>query len=703
MNLLKTLLILFLCFCETSVAEDFFVSPNGDDQASGLSSTARSSDKDGPFRTLERAQSAVRALKSGGKLKQALTVHVAAGNYQLQKPLEFNIRDSGFADRKIIWQAEPGATISGGIALNGCAADQNGLWHCPVAGLNLDSIKYPNTTPKKGLIPGFNLFVNQHRLHLARWPDHDWAHIKTPLDEKTHFSVFEQLPAVNSAEAQVHIFPGNDWYDEYLPVSAVDTEHNAIKLSAATVYPLDSGRRFYLQNILSELDTPGEWFYDKANAQILFIPPAQEKPETITLSSLPNLIKIDGASYIGFHHFSFRHSTGAAISINKAQHINMDDIEVNQVDTSAIEAVESSNIYLTDSRIYDTGGGGIVIAGGNRKTLEAANNLVQNNHFHDFGKIIYSFSPAIDTQGVGSRITHNLIENAAGPGVSISGNDHLFEKNEIRHICEQASDCGAVYSGRNWTWRGNIIRYNSIHDIFGYGLQTVDIANNIVKYSSPSADGARGIFLDDGISGFTVFGNILNNAGATPLMLAGGRDTLIENNIIKADIQDLHKFGIWVDYRSPNYDWSSNRNSLKEVPYQSPIWQKKYPALSLPMGNDTWPEGNIIKHNIIISNRSTGESSQRYNMPAKSNYVGNNLVWNTKDVFRIDYDILDRHIKKDAALWTEWLAEGVETDSLNADPCATITGNRVTFCKNTVATKIGFKPIPDDIGYNGRH
>ena len=34
------------------------------------------------------------------------------------------------------------------------------------------------------------------------------------------------------------------------------------------------------------------------------------------------------------------------------------------------------------------------------------------------------------------------------------GNDHIMEYNHIHHMCWNSSDCGAIHSGRDWTWVG---------------------------------------------------------------------------------------------------------------------------------------------------------------------------------------------------------------------------------------------------------
>ncbi|AMK76449.1 MULTISPECIES: right-handed parallel beta-helix repeat-containing protein [Methylomonas] len=689
--LIKLIITLaLLCFSHTATSLDLYVAPSGNDHADGLSLKQTINGLNGPFQTLARAQQAIRELKKTNTFSEPVTVHVQGGIYPLQKTLVFDIRDSGFDGREILWQSENGpAIISGGLILQDCAKGDDNIWACPGSGFELASIKYTNTDRKKGNIPGFELFIDQQPMHLARWPNSDWAHIKLPLDENTKFSSIEKLPSLESDQinTQVHIMSGNDWYDQYIGLESADQSQNKITLSGKTKYPFSSGRRFYLQNIKSELDAPGEWFYDLKTNRILFIPPNNTKPNEIIISTLHSLIAIKGANHISFRGLTFRYCTGIAINADKSSNLLFDHIEISNVGGRAIETKNSSYINISNSHIYNTGEGGILVTGGDRNTLQSGKNLIFNNHIHDFGRVLLTFTAAIEVFGVGSNISHNLVEQGPGTGVFINGNDHLFEKNEVHHVCEQESDCGAIYSGRDWTYRGNVVRYNSIHDLFGYGLKNVNIANDTVVYARP--DGVRGVYLDDSVSGFSVIGNLFNNAGVMAIQLGSGRDNIIENNLISTD-----SYAIWVDNRIAGDELKKH---LSQVPYQSHIWLTKYPQLGLPMLNQNWPEGNVIKRNIILSTKPGG-FALRYFMPKQSNILANNLVWSTTGQLNVDYHVLDSLPKRSGTSWQEWVAEDVEQDSVYADPCVNITGNQVTFCAQSAAKKIGFESIPSDIG-----
>ncbi|MBD9359879.1 right-handed parallel beta-helix repeat-containing protein [Methylomonas fluvii] len=693
----------FATFCSAAAAKDFYVSPSGSDSLNGLSPSVNFWTKTGPFKTLTRARNAIRQLKAAGKFNEAITVHVGKGTYQLQATLELDDRDSGVPGQEITWEGEKGVSIiSGGIQIKNCQPyDQNTplkVLNCPVNNSFLDAIKGIENERIHGNAPRFELFVNEIRMHLARWPDSDWAHIRNPLSTATErnfaFTVHENMPAFagNLTAAQVHIFPGSDFFDQYIGISDINYSEKRISLLTNTKQDISIGRRFYIQNIQSELNNAKEWFYDKENSQIQFIPPKNETINKITVSSIQNILKIDSLTDVNFKNLKFQHSTATAIIATNAKRIYFDNSEFSNITGKAIEIDNSVNITVSNCIIYNTGLGGISISGGDRPTLSPSDNIIHNNHIHHYDSDLYTNSPAIEVDGVATEVTNNLIDNGNGKGIRISGNDHIISKNEITAICKQSGDCGAIYTGRDWTYRGNIISFNSIHDFTGYSLNenTLNVAKNVIEYI---AHGARGLYLDDAASGVTAYGNIFNNAGSIGIQIGGGRDNLIENNIIKTD-----RFAILVDYRGGYFNWQIPIESLKSMPINNSVWLKKYPVLGIKMNNPTWPEGNIFQKNVIISNKIGGRSLQ-YWMPKEKNIIRNNIVWNPTEEFRVDYVLLDVPVTQTGATWAQWIKKSGEKNSLNADPCVTVTRNSINVsCNNSPINEIGFLPIPSDIG-----
>jgi hypothetical protein len=686
-------IIASFCFSNSAIAKDFYVNQYGNDLWLGSLKQPNANKTNGPFRTIERAKQAIRALKQTNTFIEKVTVNIAAGRYYLNQPLNFNIMDSGLPGKEILWQGEPGTqvTISAGLPIS-CNKRDAQFWDCPLTKLPI-STAYFDSGRIRGKTPKFELFVNDQKIELARWPDKGWAHIKLPISANTQFVAMETLPALigDVSAAQVHIFPGNDWYDQYVGIASINKPANAITLSSPTSYALDSGRRFYLQNSPSLLNAPGEWLFNSSAGKVSFISPAGINPNQFMLSSLPNILVAEGVNYLTFKNLSFQHSTGNAITINNSNNIVMDHLNINNIGGIGVVINAGKNVHLNSSKIHHTGGQGVVVYGGDRNTLQASGHVIYNNHIHHMSTVIMTYSAGIDLNGVGTTVTHNLLEQGAGTAISLTGNDHLIEKNEVHHFCLQASDCGAIYSGRDWSSRGNIIRNNYIHDIIGYGLDSLDIPTNKAIYTSPN--GARGVYLDDGDSGFEVSGNIFENAGFMAIQIGGGRDNKITNNYFKTD-----SYAILIDNRWIGFDWNKMQTNLDASPYKTPIWKKKYPELTIPMHNITWPEGNRVEQNIIISTRPDGLLLQ-YLVPMDSTVIGDNIIWSTTGNLAVDYMVLELNKSMWAASWPQWVAQRIEQKSIVTNPCVTISNKKmITTCTSSAINDIGFKTLPTDIG-----
>jgi len=167
--------------------------------------------------------------------------------------------------------------------------------------------------------------------------------------------------------------------------------------------------------------------------------------------------------------------------------------------------------------------------------------------------------------------------------IGLSGNEHVIEYNEVHTVCTETDDAGAFYMGRDWTWRGNIIRYNYFHHIGQY----------------KSHVGTQAIYLDDWTSGTTVFGNVCYKVYRA-VLVGGGRNNVVENNMfIDCSI------GVHVDSRglgwAKNY-FDSTTNTLVErlakVPYRESPWKEKYPELLTLYDDDP----ALAKYNKVVRN-----------------------------------------------------------------------------------------------------
>jgi hypothetical protein len=201
---------------------------------------------------------------------------------------------------------------------------------------------------------------------------------------------------------------------------------------------------------------------------------------------------------------------------------------------------------------------------------------VENCHFARQGRWSKCYVPAVSLGGVGQRVSHNLIHDHPHCGILFNGNDHLIEFNEIHHIALETGDVGAIYTGRDYTCRGNRIRHNYIHHTGGVGM------------------GSMGVYMDDCVSGAEIYGNVFLKVQRAAF-LGGGRDHQVCNNIfvdcdfaVELDGRGLDSAPVWrgmVD--------KTMRERLGSMP--AALYRERYPALKSLDAFYGPPEGPAIR------------------------------------------------------------------------------------------------------------
>jgi hypothetical protein len=219
--------------------------------------------------------------------------------------------------------------------------------------------------------------------------------------------------------------------------------------------------------------------------------------------------------------------------------------------------------------------------------------------------------------GVGQRASHNLIHDCPRFGLVWGGNDHVFEFNEIRHCNLETADCGAIYSWQvDWSKRGTEIRYNYLHDIVGFGQEGG-------KWVSPHMN--WGVYLDDGTCGVHVYGNVIARTILGGVHYHGGRDNVVENNIL-------------IDGRDSQVQYSGYVKGGHPVPMMTDTWNKfsgtaaylKYPGYEelTKSLEDAWQmAGNKFLRNIVCYSEPTARLYAHGNLPFDKTDSDYNLVW----------------------------------------------------------------------------
>ena len=583
-----------------------YVAPNGSDAATG--------ERGKPLATLTGARDAIRRLKRKGALpKGGVTVEIAGGTYALSEPLALGAEDSGTAEAPVTYRAAKGQRVrlTGGRAVSGFAPVADPAVRARLDPAARDRVvqadmraqgvtDYGEMTPRGFARPirpaGLEVFFEDRPLPLARWPDEGFVRVtdvpSVPDRQVASAEVAERVGRW-AAEPDLWAFGYwyHDWADSYDKISALDAAKATLTFAApGSNYGYRKGQRFYVLNALSELDRPGEWYVDREKGILYLYPPAPVKPGSVVVSVAPTLATLTGASHVTLRGFTFEACRGDAVRISGGSDVRVAACTLRNVGNRAVvvgDGAARSGVVGCD--IYETGDGGVVLNGGDRRSLTPARLFAENNQIRDYSRWCRTYRPGVSVGGVGNRVAHNLIFDGPHSAIQLSGNDHLIEFNEVHNVCYETGDVGAFYMGRDWTARGTVIRHNYFHDISG-----------------PGHIGAMGVYLDDQASGIAITGNVFARV-TRAAFIGGGDDNTVTNNVFVDCVPAVHLDARGLGWQKAATDDPKGtlRTGYAAMPVSDELWRKKYPALvsAATESEPGAPRRNVVARNIAVGGR----------------------------------------------------------------------------------------------------
>jgi parallel beta-helix repeat protein len=444
----------------------------------------------------------------------------------------------------------------------------------------------PRGFPRPEYPSPVEIYVDGEPLQLARWPNSGWTYIKNVPEGRYggQFSYEDKHIENWGMEKNIwlHGFWARDWADSYLQVEKIDIPGRTIvSKEPHGTYGYVKGQRFYALNILSELDTAGEWYFNNGDGKLVFWPTQNNDSMSIHCSILATpILEIAHSEDVTIRNLTFEIARGTGIRITNSYNISLSGVTVRNVGNRGIVIKGGENVSLSGSNIYNTGEGGIYVSGGDRISLRPGNHKILNTEIHHTNRWVITYSPGIFVEGVGNIIRNNFLHDIPHMAIRFKGNNHLIELNEIKDIGFETGDAGAIYTGKDWSMRGTILRNNYIHNI-----------------SSRYPRGMIGIYLDDFACGSLIEGNIFRNV-QRGIVIGGGRNNIITKNIF----QECHKSAVRIEFRESTAENAGDdlKKRLNNVPYQEKTWSRKYKGLRTILEEDPMaPKDNSITRNII--------------------------------------------------------------------------------------------------------
>lgn len=673
----------------------FYVSQNGSDSNSGSEAS--------PFLTLEKARDAIRGLKQSpaGLPDGGVTVFLRGGVYNRIGSFLLEEQDSGTADKPITYRAYPGESVS----LNGGQLLDKS-WFVPVTDASVLN-RIISTDARSRVVqvdltahgitdfgvmsrhgyykandvsqtPPMELYVEGQGMTLARWPNNGTVQIGNILDPgptrkdpdlQTRGGTFTYTydrPELWTEADDIWLdgIFGYSWEWSYNRIASIDTANKSITLAYGEMSGLFKNWYpdfHFAQNLLEEIDMPGEYYIDRSQGILYFLPTAAFKAEApeITVSMLKTpMINAVNTSYVTFEDLILENGRDSAAVIMGGSHVRLVHCEIRNFTEGGVRINTQSrwlyddfakasgvNHAIISTHIHHVGGTGVILNGGDRLSLAPGNNVVENSHIHDFAYYHKAYNPAVILTGAGNRISHNEIHDAPHPGILIFGNDHLVEYNNIYDVCKTFSDLGAIYMnlGAAPQERGTVIRRNYFHHI-GEGKA-----------------GVQGVYPDNFTMGITIEENIFYRMGNSAILNNGGAHIRTRNNLfidakVPYDYADLYlgdgpEQQISKNYMGPWHALFDRFNDFVEMPHLT-----KYPELAnFFTENRYYPDTNTFQSNVIYNptkpRSSTTNANGAYD---KFNLVQyeNNWITNQDPGF-VDLAGGDLNLKADAAVFQQ--------------------------------------------------
>ncbi len=358
-------------YAAAPATHEIFVAPNGSDTGDGTITS--------PFKTIKRAQEKVRELNDD--MTGDINVYLREGVYRQTETLEFTEEDSGTNGYYVNYKGYKNekAKISGGIEVTGWSEYNNKIWKAKVEGIKYAPQLYVNERRARRAQSNEPVDVSElYKLSGSAEKadgilnyDIKYASYRNPEDIQLHFARGFRSYMLN-VEKITKVSDGSRFKMQQPAFRA------AMGVIGTSIHNVAAGNNFWLENAFEELDTPGEFYYDRKEKMLYYMPRDDEDMKTadVELATVETLMTVKGKNSgskvknITFDSLSFAHAIWRRGIEYGHVGDQAQDIIVAEDWTSAIEpgytTVEANimidraeKINFTNCNIYDMGCVGI--------------------------------------------------------------------------------------------------------------------------------------------------------------------------------------------------------------------------------------------------------------------------------------------------------------------------------------------------------
>jgi hypothetical protein len=644
----QALIYLFCLIIQSGIGQtNLYLSVSGDDSNPGTF--------DQPWASLEKSLAEARTIKG------PVTIFLRTGTYYLNRTIVFAPEDSRGPGEELTFQAYPKeeVVVSGAIPLKlTWAFYQGGIWRARV---------------EKEIVFD-QLFVDGLLQRMARYPNYHteskyYGGTAADAIDSTKVSTWK-----NPTGGYVHALHKHQWGGYHYRIEGKD-QSGALMLTGGYQNNRKMGmhdEHRFVENIFEELDTVGEWYFDKAEGMLYYYPAADLHLDQANLEvpQLKHLFEFRGKEEKPVKNIVLKDLTlvqttrtfmenrepllrsdwtiyrGGAIVFEGAESCAVKNCQIRDIGSNAIFFSNYNRGHqISGNHIYNAAAGGICFVGdpaavrspsfeyhefvplaeldktpGPKSNNFPANCVVYDNLIHDLGTTEKQVAGVQISMSQFITVSHNSIYNVPRAGINIGDGTwggHIIEYNDVFNTVLETGDHGSFNSwGRDRYWHPNYDTLTEIVKKYPELILLDAVETSVIRNNRFRCDHGWDIDLDDGSSNYHIYNNLCLNGG---IKLREGFYRKVENNIMINNSFHPH---VWFENSSDIF--IKNIVTRPYAPIRLQGWGKQIDynffsdsgALTMAQNSDT--DTHSISGNPDFNNIASGDYRVVKNSPVLS-------------------------------------------------------------------------------------
>ena len=494
---------LLLClYSIIASATDYYVSSTGNDSANGLSSST-------PWKTISKVNAEFSRLLPGDRVLfnkgdtfyGTLTISRSGSS---SSPITLGAYGSG---------SNP--VISAFTVISGWTDEGNGIFSKTIS-----AESSPNVVTLDGVV-----------VPMGRYPDKDWLSIDSYSGNTSITDA--ALPSYPDWDGGEVVIRKNHWVTDRNLISS--HSGTTINYNSASGYSAIKGFGYFVQNHLSTLTSPGEWYY-RGGKFYMYFGSAGPSGKVVKVSSLDENVNIKLRDYVTITNITMEGANKSSVFISSSSYIAIQNCNIffcadRAINGGVNSGKTSQGFRLMSNNINDILNVAIILANEFSGALISGNTINNISMIPGLAGSGDGQSIAVSLYGSNHIVEYNRLTNLGFNAIDFSGNNIKIRYNFINNWALMKDDSGGIYTsslGSNY-WTGTEIVGNII-------LNGLGAPNGVVV----TDERVQGIYCDHHNRDILIQGNTVYNCGMG-IYIKNAHEIKIHDNVLFANRENqLH-------------------------------------------------------------------------------------------------------------------------------------------------------------------